>query len=236
MNCSEIIKQLESLSSVKNKAGMARFGINTERAYGITIKDLRKLANRIKRNHVLAQQLWDSGMHEARILASMVDEPELVTEQQVECWASDFNSWDLVDQCCLNLFSKTKFAYSKCFDFSKRREEFIKRTAFALMACLAWQKNSMLDSKLEKFFPIIIRQSVDDRNFVKKAVNWALRQLGKRNRQLNKKAIAAARAIQKLNAPSAQWIAKDALRELTGDALKKRFSSKQEILNKRVIS
>ncbi len=225
MKYGEIITRLESLSSVKNRAGMASFGINVTKAYGISIHDLRKLARTVRCSHLLAQELWDSEMHEARILAGMVDEPQLVTEQQIEAWAKDFDSWDLVDQTCLNLFSRTKFAYQKCFDLSKKHEEFVKRTAFALMACLAVKKNSLPDSKIEAFLPIIIRESSDERNYVKKAVSWALRQIGKRNGQLNKKAIAAAKEIQKLDNPSSQWIAKDALRELTSDAVLKRLSS-----------
>jgi len=203
--------------------GMARFGINPENAYGVSVPNLRMMAKEIGRNHVLAQQLWSSGIHEARILASMIDVPEKVTEKQMETWVKDFASWDVCDQCCSNLFDKTEFAYQKAVEWSKRNEEFVKRAGFVLMATLSVHDKKANDTEFLKFLPIIERESVDDRNFVKKAVNWALRQIGKRNVDLHKKAIKAAREIQRLDSKSAQWIAADALRELTSPAIQKRL-------------
>jgi len=219
----EILRKLRSMPNPKAVEGMARFGINPENAYGVSVPNLRMMAKEIGRNHVLAQQLWSSGIHEARILASMIDVPEKVTEKQMETWVKDFASWDVCDQCCSNLFDKTEFAYQKAVEWSKRNEEFVKRAGFVLMATLSVHDKKANDAEFLKFLPIIERESVDDRNFVKKAVNWALRQIGKRNVDLHKKAIKAAREIQRLDSKSAQWIAADALRELTSPAIQKRL-------------
>jgi len=204
---------------------MAKFGINTKKAYGVSIPEIRKAAKEIGigANHELAQQLWSSRIHEARILAGMIDDPAKVTEQQMESWVKDFDSWDVCDQVCSNLLDKTEFAYKKTFELSDRKEEFEKRTSFVLMACLAVHDKVANDEKFLKFFPVIKRHSTDERNFVKKAVNWALRQVGKRNKFLNREAVKAAKEIQKMDSKSAKWIAADALRELTGAAVQKRL-------------
>jgi len=223
MHYDEILKQLESLSNPEAVAGMARFGINQSNTYGVSIPDLRKIAKEVGKNHLLAQQLWSSGIHEARILASMIDSPENVTEGQMENWVSDFDSWDVCDQCCSNLFDKTEFAYQKAVEWSNRDDEFVKRAGFVLMAVLAVHDKKAKDDEFLKFLPIIKRESTDDRNFVKKAVNWALRQIGKRNLNLNKKAIETSREIQKMDSKSSKWIASDAIRELTDEAVQKRL-------------
>ncbi len=224
MDCEEILKQLKSLSNPDVVAGMARFGINPKNTYGVSIPVLRKMAKQIGKNHLLAQQFWtSSGIHEARILAGMIDVPEKVTETQLERWVKDFDSWDVCDQCCSNLFDKTKFAHKKAIEWSKRREEFVKRAGFVLMATLAVHDKEADNQKFMRFLPIIKREATDERNFVKKAVNWALRQIGKRNSALNKIAIQKAKEIQKIDSKSARWIASDALRELTGEAIQKKF-------------
>ena len=174
-------------------------------------------------NHNLAQELWASGIHEARILACMIDDPEMVNEEQIERWVKDFDSWDVCDQCCSNLFDKTEFAYQKAVEWSKRNEEFVKRAGFVLMACLAVHDKKAKDKEFLRFLPIIKRESADNRNFVKKAVNWALRQIGKRNLNLNREAIEAAAEIQKMDSRSAKWIASDAIRELTSEAVQERL-------------
>jgi 3-methyladenine DNA glycosylase AlkD len=225
MNYEEIIKKLKSLANPKNVEGMARFGIDTETALGISIYTLRDLAKKITRNHELALKLWKSGIHEARHLASQVDEPEKVTEEQFDSWVADFNSWDICDQVCSNLLDKTPFAYKKVFEYSNRKEEFVKRTAFTMMACLSVHNKEIKDPELEKFFPLIEREAVDERNYVKKAVNWALRQIGKRNKNLNKKAIEVAKEIQIVDSKSAKWIASDALRELQNEKIQSRLAS-----------
>jgi len=223
MKRGEILGRLKSLSNPEAVAGMARFGINPKNAYGISIPALRKMAEELGRNHPLALELWGSGIHEARILASMIDVPEDVTASQMERWVSDFDSWDVCDQCCSNLFDKTPMAHRMAVEWSSSKEEFVKRAGFALMAALAAHDKKATNSQFKKFLPIIRRESVDERNFVKKAVNWALRQIGKRNQQLNKAAIKAAREIQQVDSKSARWIASDALREVTSPSVKRRL-------------
>jgi len=226
MKAEAVLRKLKSLYNPKNVAGMARFGINPSNTYGIAIPALRKMAREIGRNHALAQELWSSGVHEARILAGMIDDPALVTEAQIDRWSADFDSWDVCDQVCMNLFRYTKFAFAKCSELCSREEEFVKRTSFALMAALASGGKSAPDAAFIRFLPLIKKASTDERNFVKKAVNWALRGIGKRNKNLNRKAISAAKEIARLHSKSARWIASDAIRELEGEAVQTRLAAK----------
>jgi 3-methyladenine DNA glycosylase AlkD len=219
----DIIETLRGLGSARGKDGMARFGINVDNALGISVTQLRRVARDIRRDHALAQSLWATGIHEARILASIIDVPADVTEKQMEAWAAAFNSWDLVDQCCGNLFDKTPYAWDKAIEWSGRSEEFVKRAGFSLMAYLAVHDKKSPDNRFEAFLPVIEREATDDRNFVKKAVNWALRQIGKRNARLNDTAIMRAERINKLDSRSARWIAADALRELRKPAVQQRL-------------
>ncbi len=208
--------------------GMAGYGIRPAKALGgISMPMLRKMAKDVGADHELAQQLWSSGVHEARLLAALIDDPGEVTPAQADAWAEDFDSWDVCDQCCANLFDRTHFAYEKAVEWSEREEEFVKRAGFALMAALAVHDKRAEDARFESFLPIIAREAGDERNYVRKAVNWALRQIGKRNMQLNRKAVRAARGIQKLDSRSARWIAADALRELTGEAVQMRLRGKR---------
>jgi 3-methyladenine DNA glycosylase AlkD len=223
MQLNEILQTLGSLSDPEAVQGMARYGINPETALGISIPDLRKLAKQIGKNHALALELWNTGIHEARILACYVAVPKAVTDAQMEAWAEDFNSWDLCDQCCGNLFDRTEFAYRKASEWSSREEEFIKRAAFALMAWLAVHDKKAGDAPFLQFLPLIEREATDSRNYVKKAVNWALRQIGKRNRNLNAEAIRSAEKILSLESKSAQWVARDALRELTSEKIQQKL-------------
>ncbi|MDH5634910.1 MAG: DNA alkylation repair protein [Candidatus Bathyarchaeota archaeon] len=223
MQYNEILRKLKSLADPKAVKGMARFGINPKNTYGVSIPNMRAMAKEIGRNHVLAQQLWSSGIHEARILAGMIDLPEMVTKEQMENWAKDFDSWDVCDQCCSNLFDKTEFAYQKAGEWSRRNEEFVKRAGFVLIAALAVHDKKAKDAEFIKFLPIIRRESIDERNFVKKAVNWALRQIGKRNVNLNEAAIKTAKETQSIDSRSAKWIGSDALRELTSKATQERL-------------
>ena len=193
MTYDKIISQLKSMANSKNAEGMARFGINPKYALGISVVDLRKIAKGIDKNHQLSLKLWSSKIHEARILASMVGDPNKVTEKQMDEWITEFNSWDLCDQVNMNLFDKTQFAFKKAVEWTKRKPEFEKRAGFSLMACLAWHDKESPDSKFIKFFSYIKRGSTDERNFVKKSVNWALRQICKRNKNLNKEAVKAAK-------------------------------------------
>jgi 3-methyladenine DNA glycosylase AlkD len=217
------LKQLKSLADPEAAAGMARFGINPENTLGVSIPALRKMAKEIGKNHALAQQFWSSGIHEARILSGMVDYPQEVTEEQMESWAADIDSWDICDQVCSNLFDKTRFAYQKANEWSGRQEEFVKRAGFVLMAALSVHDKKTGDEKFLEFLPLVKREASDERNFVKKAVNWALRQIGKRNMYLNKAAIETANNIQKMDSKAAKWIASDALRELTNEKIQKKL-------------
>lgn len=223
MNAEEILKDLQSKANQKNVEGMARYGISSNNTLGVSIYVLRDIAKEIGRDHGLALELWGSGIHEARILASYVEDPGLVTEDQMEEWVSDFDSWDVCDQVC-GLFEETPYARKKVSEWSARDEEFVKRSAFAIIAGLAVHDKMAGDGKFEEFFPIIKREATDERNYVKKAVNWALRNIGKRNLSLNRRAIEVAEEIQKTDSKSARWIAADALRELKSEKVRKRVA------------
>jgi 3-methyladenine DNA glycosylase AlkD len=196
---------------------MARFGIAPEKALGISIPLLRAIAHEIGVDHHLARGLWDSGIHEARILAGMIADPARMTGRDMDRWAADFDSWDLCDQSCLNLFVRTEQAFKKSTEWAAREEEYVKRAGFALMACLAVHRKDLPDRDFMRLLRVIRRQADDDRNFVRKAVSWALRQIGKRNEHLRREALACARALQNGGSPAARWVASDATRELTGE-------------------
>lgn len=228
-----ILKGLRSLGDPKAVEGMARFGISTNKAFGVSTPVLRQMAREIGKNHDLAQGLWATGILEARGIAALIDEPSRVTERQMEQWVKEFDNWAVCDGCCMNLFDKTIFAWKKAVEWSRRKEEYEKRAAFALMAVLAVHDKKAEDKQFLSLLPIIKREAADERNFVRKAVNWALRQIGKRNLALNKKAIQVAKEIQKMDSRSARWIAADALRELTGTAVQRRLSRKRLRKHKR---
>jgi 3-methyladenine DNA glycosylase AlkD len=217
MTCKRIITDLKALANPANAAGMARYGINPAGTLGVPMPVLRKMAKEIGRRHDLAEELWRSGIHESRILAALIDNPREVTGEQMERWVLDLDSWDVCDQLCSNLFSRTGLAFTKAAAWSGRPETFVKRAGFVLMACLAVHDKKSDDALFAAFLPLILRESVDDRNFVKKAVNWALRQIGKRNAALNGLAVETARKIRTMDAKSARWIAADAIRELTDE-------------------
>jgi 3-methyladenine DNA glycosylase AlkD len=224
--CDDVIVELQCRARPDSLPAMSRFGIATESALGgWSVPDLRSFAKRLGRDHELALCLWSSGIHEARQLAAMVDDPGSVTNDQLEEWAADFASWDIVDGAC-GLFASTRFAYAKAYEWSSREEEFVKRAAFVLMAYLAVHDKGAPDEQLAEFLPVIEREAWDKRNFVKKAVNWALRQIGKRNLALNKAAIDAATRIHAQGTSPARWIATDALRELRSDAVQQRLAAK----------
>ena len=217
MKASEIIAQLQSLGNQTNREGMAHFGIKTERALGISMDTLRGIARQIgKKDHALAQELWNTSWHEARILATLIDDPRAVSREQMEQWVAEFDSWDLCDQCCGNLFDKTPYAWDKAVEWSAREQEYEKRAGFVLIAYLAVHDKQAPDEKYLPYLAIIKREAGDSRNFVRKAVNWALRQVGKRNASLNRAAIATAHEILAQGGKS-KWVASDALRELTSE-------------------
>ena len=222
----KILQSLKSQANPDNVAGMARFAIGGQNTLGISMYTLRDMAKTIPKNHALALELWDSGIHEARILAGLVDEPDKVTEDQLERWVADFDSWDVVDQISA-LIAQTPYVIPKIHQWSKRKEEFVKRAAFSLIAEISFYHKKMSDDEYEQFFPVIVREATDERNFVKKAVNWALRNIGKRNKILNTRAIEVAGEIQKIDSKTARWIAADAIRELTSEAVQKRLAKKE---------
>ena len=226
MEYGEIIKRLKAKANSENVKGMARFGINPDNILGVSIPEIRKMAKDIGKNHKLALELWDSGIHEARLLAGFIDEVDKVSEMQMEKWVKDFDSWDVCDQVCSNLFDKTVFSYKKTMEWTERDEEFVKRAGFVLMAALSVHDKKESDGKFLRLLPMIKRESKDERNFVKKAINWALRQIGKRNLRLNKAAINTAKEIQKINSKSAKWIASDTIKELTSAAIQARLRNK----------
>lgn len=222
----KIIKELKSNTNEANLAGMARFGINISRAFGVSMPILRAIAKNYKKNQELSLQLWESGYHEAKILASLVGDPAKVTESQMEKWVKELDSWDVCDQVCLNLFQKTKFAWEKAHDWAGREEEYVRRAAFAMIAVLAVHDKKAEDQKFIAVLSLIEKYSADERNFVKKAVNWALRQIGKRNLLLNKEALKLAKKLSDSEKKSARWIGADAVRELESEKVLQRIESK----------
>jgi 3-methyladenine DNA glycosylase AlkD len=218
----DILARLEGMRNETNRAGMARFGINTQNAYGISIRDLRPLAKAIGRDHDLALQLWRTGFHEARILASFIDESAKVSETQIDAWVADFDSWDLCDQV-VNLFIATPFAEAKIRAWAVAEPEFVKRAAFAMIARRAVRKKKLPNEIFLVYLDLIEAQAGDPRNYVKKAVNWALRQVGKRSAWLHPKALALAERLAESDDKARRWIGRDTVRELTSDAVRKKL-------------
>jgi 3-methyladenine DNA glycosylase AlkD len=221
----EALAMINSHAHPEQLDGMARFGLVGEERLGLSVPEMRGIAKQLKRDHDLALKLWDTGIPEAMMVASMIADPRLLTEAQMDDWAQDFMAWDVCDQVCGNLFDKSPLAWKKPAGWADRDEEFVKRAAFALMACLAWHDKTAADEQFMPFLPIIVQGSSDPRNFVKKAVSWALRNIGKRNLALNGAAIQTAREIQLLESKASRWIAADALKELTGEAVQRRLHS-----------
>lgn len=230
MNLTDILAELESLGSPANVAGMERFGITTAKVFGISTPDLKKFAKVVKNaaedRHSLALGLWKTGVYEARAVAFLIDDPKQVTREQMNAWAKDFDNWATVDGACGYLFCRTPHAYEMAVEWAAKEAEFVKRAGFSLIAYLAVHDKKAPDDKLAEFLPLIEKHADDDRNFVKKAVNWSLRQIGKRSLGLNGLAIEAANRIKQQDSRSARWIAADALRELTSDAVRQRLESK----------
>jgi len=219
----DVLDKLQNKAKPEQLAGMAKYGITVDGRLGVSVPDMRKLAKELGRDHKLALELWRTGIAEARIVAGMVGDPARLTEEQMEEWVKGIDSWDVCDQVCMNLFERNQLAWKKIIDWSEREEEFVKRTAFSLIACLAWHDKKASDEEFIKLLPIITREATDERNFVKKAVNWALRNIGKRNLNLNEAAVDAAKKIQRLDSKAARWIAADAIRELESDAVQSRL-------------
>lgn len=220
-----IIKKLKAKADPSNLEGMARFGINPKGRLGASVKSIREIAKETGRDHQLALELWKTGIAEARILAAIIMDPEKITEKQIDSWVKDLDSWDINDQMCMN-FDKSPLAWKKLYDWVKSDKEFTKRAGYTMIACLAWHDKETEDKKFIKTLPLIKKAATDERNMVKKAVNWALRNIGKRNLALNKAALKTAREIVKIDDKTARWIAKDAIRELESDKIQARLKKK----------
>jgi 3-methyladenine DNA glycosylase AlkD len=219
----DVVRTLDRLGDRSRLEGMARFGIDTTRAVGVTVAELRRLARDLGHDHELAAALWASGVHEGRLLASLVDEPAMVSEAQMEAWVAHLDSWDVCDGVCGNLFDRTPFALDKAVEWSTREPDFQKRAAFALMASAAVHRKDLPDAAFASLLPVIRAQAIDERNYVKKAVSWALRQIGKRSSGLNSQAVRTAEQIERIDSRAARWVARDALRELRSDAVQARL-------------
>jgi 3-methyladenine DNA glycosylase AlkD len=215
MTYDEIMNELRAAGSDAGVASARHFGVNDDTVLGVRAPVLHKLAKRIGRNHAMAGRLWRSGVHEARSLAALIADPARTTAAQMERWVAGFTSWDTCDCFCFYLFDKTSLAWEKALAWSARDEEYVKRAGFALVASLAWHDKTAPNARFVPFFAAARRAAADNRNFVKKAVSWALRQMGKRNAALRARALKTAEQIAKIDAPSARWIASDVRRELT---------------------
>jgi 3-methyladenine DNA glycosylase AlkD len=225
---SAVLRELKLLADPKVRAKMAYFGVHVPKAHGISAPVLHQFAKQIGKDHQLAQQLWTSGIHEARILATLIGEPEKVPSAEMDRWASDFDSWDIVDAACCYLYAQARPAWSKAETWSRRRQEFVKRASFSLVAYLCYKDKAAPDARFVQFLRVIEREAHDERNLVKKAVNWALRNIGKRNTRLNRDAVHAAERIRRQSARAARWIAADALRELKSAAVQARLHRKSK--------
>jgi 3-methyladenine DNA glycosylase AlkD len=221
-----VLRELKSLADLRVRAKMAYFGVNVPKAHGISVPVLHALAKQIGKNHSLAQGLWNTGIHEAKILATLIGESEKVTAAEMDTWSHDFDSWDVVDAACCYLYAQAKPAWSRVTRWSRRREEFSKRAAFSLIAYLSYKDKEADNIRFRRCLRIIEREARDERHFVKKAVNWALRNIGKRNLPLNAEAIRSAERIRQQGTSSARWIASDALRELKSPAVQARLHRK----------
>lgn len=223
----DILAKLQCMSNPDGVKGMARYGINSKNNLGISVYKLREIAKETGQDHDLALKLWNSGIHDARLLACFIDNPLEVTGGQMDSWVQDFDSWDICDQACTSLFDRSPLAWTKAFEWAEHPDEFVKRGAFSLIAGLTVHDKKVSDEKFEQFIPLIRKHSHDERNYVKKAVNWAIRNIGKRNKNLNKSMIKLSRELLQADSKTAKWIASDALRELTSIKIQKRINKKQ---------
>ncbi len=228
MKYENILKKLKSMSNPEAVKGMARYGINPKNNLGVSIYKLRPIAKEIGKDHDLALKLWSSGIHDARLLACFIEDPVKITWEQMDSWAKDFDSWDVCDQACTSLFDLTPLAWKKVFEWAKRDEEFVKRAAFSIIAGLAVHDKKASDKEFEQFSPLIKEHSVDERNYVKKAVNWALRNIGKKNINLNNEALKLSYEIQKIDSKAAKWIASNAIKELESEKIQNRLKLKKK--------
>ena len=227
LNCKEVIAKLRSMEKPEAVKYMARYGINPENNWGVSVGDIKNLSKEIGKDHKLALKLWNTKIRDARMVAALIEDPKQVTKEQLNTWVSDFNSWDICDHCCMHLLDKTPFAYNNVEEWTASDLEFTKRAGFALLASLTLHDKKRDDEDFLKYLQLIKREAIDDRNYVKKAVNWSLRTIGKRSLFLNEKAIETAKEIKKLDSKAARWIATDAIRELTSKKIQERLKKKK---------
>ncbi|MBI2427189.1 MAG: DNA alkylation repair protein [Ignavibacteriales bacterium] len=224
MTTSSVLQYLKKHGTRSNIEKMKYFGIESPKAFGVNAPTLRTLAKRIGTDHTLALSLWKTGYHEARILAALIADPQKVTERLMERWVNDFNSWAICDACCGELFDYTPFAIGKAYEWSTREKQYVKRAGFVMMAALSVHRKELDDNIFKKFFPVIERESIDRRNFVRKAVNWALRQIGKRNIRLHGEAMKIAVKLSKQKDSTARWIGTDAIKDLQSEPVRRKFA------------
>jgi len=220
-----VVKALKAAGTARNRSGMARFGITGEVA-GVTLAAMRPIQRRYRRDHAFAAALWRTGLHEARIMACDLDEPDKVTSRQMDAWAGAFDNWAVCDGACLHLFVKTPFVQEKIEKWANDEREFVRRAAFSLIACYTVHGKQVPDERFLPYLDLIERRATDPRNFVKKAVNWALRQIGKRSQALRRPALALARRLAASDDRNARWIGKDAVRELTDPVQVRRIAAR----------
>jgi len=223
----ESLAWLERRGTKRNRDAMLRYGIIAPKAFGVSVGDIKQLSKRLGSDHELALALWDTGWYEARMLAPFVDEPEKVTAAQMNQWARDFDNWAVCDHACFHLFDRTPHAWRKIEQWSVRREEFVKRAAFALLASVALHDKRAADEPFLDSLALIERAAEDERNFVKKGVSWALRLIGRRNRELNAAAVETARRLVDSPHDAARWIGRDAVRELTGAVVRRQLAARK---------
>jgi 3-methyladenine DNA glycosylase AlkD len=221
----DVIASLKRLATKKVRDGMARYAIPSDNAFGVSVGTLQKLAKELGRNHDLAAALWETGWYEARMLACYVDDPARVTSGQMDRWSRDFDNWAIVDTVCFVLFDRTPHAWRKVGQWATRREEFIRRAAFALLWGLTVHDKKSGDEPFIDGLALVERAASDDRHFVKKSVNMALRAVGKRNSSLHAAALAVAKRLSQSDEPPSRWVGKDALRELSSPKVRSRLRS-----------
>jgi 3-methyladenine DNA glycosylase AlkD len=224
MDKDEVLKWLERKGTRRNVEGMARYGIRAARAFGVSMGTMRPLVKRLGKDHALALALWGSGWHEARILATLVDDPRQVTRRQINAWAADFENWAICDTACIRLFVRTPFAWDKAHEWAGSPREFVKRAAFALMASLANHDKGASDAQFLALLPLIERGAYDERHFVIKGADWALRRIGARNLALNAAAIAVAQRLSASGEAAGRWVGKNASRELVSPKARSRLA------------
>ena len=222
----DVVAWLERTGTRRTVEGMARYGLPSDRAFGVPVGVMQAEAKRIGRDHALAEALWKTGWFEARMMSAFVGEPARLTTATMNAWARDFGDWGITDTVCLHLFDRTPLAWGRVGPWARSRHEFVKRAAFALLAGLSLHDKEADDDRFLAVLPLVERAAADDRNFVKKGVNWALRTVGRRNRALNAACVAVARRLAARDEPAPRWVGKDALRELTSEKVRSRLAKR----------